>query len=414
MKSLRKSRWRRGTVVIAGLAVIAAIVVAVRELAPAGREATTHPHAVAIPVTTAVAIRQDVPEIIDTIGTVQSIDAVAIQAQVSGPIVKIEFAPGQNVKKGQELFLIDPRPYQAALDQAKAQLAHDEAVLAEAEIDLARYQTLAKQNSIAAQTAQDQVYVVQQDKGTVGVDQAKVDTAAINLDYCHIKAPVSGRAGVLLVDLGNVVGPTTIGSQPTNSSTATPSAVTSATTGTGTGTSSGLVSISQMQPIYVSFPISQTDLDTVKTAHAKAALDVDAFSQAGKPIDKGKLTVIDNQVNSGTGTVTMQATFANTDAALWPGEFVRVQLVVGMRRDVVTVPAAAVMMGPDGSYAYLISADRTAQRVDVQVAARRHGIDVIEKGVSAGETVVTDGQYRLSDGAKVAVRQTAATAATRP
>ena len=327
----------------------------------------------------------------------QSIDSVAIQPRVTGAIQKIEFTPGQNVKQGQELFLIDPRPFQAALDQAKSQLAHDEGVFAEAQMDLTRFQILAKENSIAQQQAQDQVYVVQQDKGTVDVDQANVETAQLNLEFSHVTAPISGRAGTLLVDLGNLVGPP--GAQTTTSATTTSSA-----TGGQAAIGSTMVTIAQMQPIYVSFNVPQIRLSEIQRNQTAAPLEVDAFSQDGELLDKGKLTVIDNQVNTSAGTVTMQATFANADESLWPGEFVRVHLTVSMRKNVVTVPTQAVMAGPNGSYVYVIAPDEKAKRVGVQVTARQNGVAVIGNGLSGGEKIVTDGQYRLDDGTKVAVR----------
>jgi membrane fusion protein, multidrug efflux system len=349
-----------------------------------------------VPVTAAIAARADVPVIVNAIGNVQAIDMVSVQPRVTGIITKVEFTPGQYVKEGQELFLIDPRPYQAALDQAQAQLAHDEGVLAEAQVDLSRYQLLQKQKSIAAQQAEDQVYVVQQDKGTVQLDQANVDTARLNLEYAHVTAPISGRAGTLLVDLGNLVGPA---NQASGSGTSTANA--------GTGTlATNLVTITQMQPIYVTFTVPQTDFDQIKQNQAKAPLEVHAYSQAGKLLEKGQLTVIDNQVNTATGTVTLQATFANTDEALWPGEFVRVHLHVSMLKNVVTVPTQAVMAGPDGSYVYVIGPDEKVKRVGVQVTARQNAVSVIGNGLSGGEKIVTDGQYRLDDGTEVAVRAT--------
>lgn len=360
---------RRRFGIILGLTVVSVIAVGIGQLggqtSPGGDPGGGQ---TAIPVTAAVAIRRDVPNLINTIGAVQSMDIVAIQAQASGPIVKIEFEPGQDVKKGQNLFLIDPRPYQAALDQAKAQLAHDQAALAESQTDLKRYQNLAHENSIAMQTYQDQVFVVEQDKETVALDQANVDTAQINLGYCHIKSPIDGRAGILLIELGNIVGPVstaqstsstismsstssattaTTGTTTTAPTTPTTTTPTTAATATGANQSGELVSISQMKPIYVNFPVAQTLFDEVKKNQAAGPLEVDAYSQAGNLIAKGKLTVVDNQINPATGTIAMQATFANDDEALWPGEFVRVELIVAMRRNVVTVPAQAVMVGPE-------------------------------------------------------------------
>jgi membrane fusion protein, multidrug efflux system len=395
----RRLGRRRSIGLVVGLVVIALVALAVRHLSAtqsANQQAKNGPPAV--PVTAAVAIRQNVPDLISTIGTVQAIDTVAIQAQVTGPIVKIEFTPGDNVKKGQELFLIDPRPYQAALDQARAQLAHDQSVLAQARLDLDRYQNLAEQNSIAKQTAQDQVFIVEQDAGTVAADQAAVDTAEINLDYCHIKSPIDGRAGVLQVDLGNIVAP--ISGQSVSTSTTN-----AASLGTAAG-AGGLVTITQIRPIYVSFPVAQTQLDEVKQRQAAGELDVDAYLQSGAFVEQGKLTVIDNQVNTSSGTVTMQATFDNPKELLWPGEFVRIELTTSIRRNAITVPATAVMLGPSGSYVYIIGSDNKVRRTDVEVAVRQHGIDVIAKGVADGDKVVTDGQYRLANGNVVDVRQT--------
>jgi membrane fusion protein, multidrug efflux system len=416
LKGLRL-RLRRSIRIAAALAIIAGIAVGVRHYTGSAPPPAGNAAAPLVPVTAAVATRRDVPDINNAIGNVQSIDSIAIQPRVMGNIQKIEFAPGQDVKQGQELFLIDPRPFQAALDQAKAQLAHDQGVLSEAQMDLKRYQTLAQQQSIAAQQAQDQVYVVQQDEGTVQLDQANVETAQLNLEYCHITAPVSGRAGMLLVDLGNLVGPSTgggssassSGAGSTNSNSSTP--LQSSVTGGGQTSSSTLVSLTQLRPIYVTFPIPQNFLDQIKRNQAAGALEVDAYSQAGKLLEKGKLSVIDNQVNVSAGTVTMQATFANADEALWPGEFVRVQLIVAKLQNVVTVPPSAIMAGPDGSYVYVIDANDQVKRVAVEETSQQGATAVIGNGLSGGERVVTDGQYRLENGTKVTIREAVGPAA---
>lgn len=410
MPNLKRVRSRRSIRIVTGLAVLLVVALGVRLLSASrmpGSGTGVHSAEGAVPVTAATATQEDVPEIINATGNVQSIDSVLVQPRVTGAIEKIEFAPGQDVKTGQELFLIDPRPYQAALDQAKAQLAHDEGVLEEAEVDLARYQTLQQQKSIAAQTAQDQVYVVQQDKGTVQLDQANVEMAQLNLDYCHIASPISGRAGTLQVDLGNLVGPSGGQASAAAGSTSASSAATGSSGGTS-ASSGALVTIVQLQPIYVNFSIPQTVLDEVIKNQAKRTLEVTAYSQAGSLLGKGKLAVINNQVSTATGTATLQATFANADEVLWPGEYVSVQLVVGMRHNVVTVPASAVMAGPNGDYVYLIAAGNKVTRVDVQQAARHGGISVISKGISAGQKVVVTGQYRLDNGTRVAIQQTTA------
>jgi membrane fusion protein, multidrug efflux system len=398
---VKSVRWRRGIYIVVGLAVLISVAAGIRGLNGNTSSAINTARS-GVPVTAAVAKQSDVPDIINAIGTVQSIDSVGVQPRVTGAIMKVEFTPGQDVTQGQELFLIDPRPYQAALDQAKAQLAHDQGLLEEAQMDLARYQTLAKQNAIAKQQAQDQVYVVKQDQGTVQLDQANVETAELNLQYCHVAAPISGRAGALLIDLGNLVGPQ-IGGQAAATATTTTSSTTY-----GQSTAGNLISITQVRPIYVSFNVPQTMLGEILRKSGAGALQVGAYSQAGKLLGKGKVTLINNQVNTSTGTILLQATFANAHEALWPGEFVTVKLTVGIRRNVVTVPAQAVMAGPNGSYAYVIGADNKVHRADVEVAARQDGIAVIKNGISAGDNVVTNGQYRLADSVQVAVRKSTA------
>ncbi len=297
------------------------------------------------------------------------------------------FTQGQKVKKGDPLFLIDPRPYQAALDQAQAQLEHDKALLAEARTDLARYQTLLKENSIASQQAADQQFVVQQDEGTVKLDEANVETAKLNLAYCHIDAPAAGLVGARMVDPGNYVQ-------------------------AGAGTT--LVTITQLSPIYVTFPIPQTELDEVRAAQAKEPLDVHALSQAGKTLGDGKLSFINNQVAATTGTDTLYATFPNPNEALWSGEFVTVNLILGVRNNALTAPLNSVMSGPNGNYVYALSSDNVAHRVPVLVVDRQNGMVVFAKGVSAGERVFVNGQYNLTDNVKVAIEQPAKPASGAP
>jgi membrane fusion protein, multidrug efflux system len=398
-----KSGSRGRIAVFGALVVIVLIVVAVRLV---GHKPATKAAQPTVPVTAAVATRQDVPQTINALGTVQSIDSVNIVPRVMGTIDKIEFTPGQIVKQGQLLFVLDPRPFQAALDQAQAQLHHDEALLAEAQLDLQRYQTLEQQNSIAKQQAQDQGFVVDQDKGTVQLDQANVEAAQLNLDYSRITSPITGRAGQLMVDLGNLVGP---------QSSSASGASTSATAGTTSGASQNpLVSIVQLQPIWVTFTVAQDRLDDIQRNQAAGALKVGVYTQDRKLIENGTLTLIDNQVNTATGTILLQATFPNKDLRLWPGEFVRAALTVSTLHDVVTVPAPAVMVGPSGSYVYVIDSNNKVSRVDVTPGQRQGGVSVIQKGLSGGEKVVTDGQYRLDNGSLVAVQQTTEPAASQP
>jgi membrane fusion protein, multidrug efflux system len=386
-------------------AIVVLIVVAVRLVSHS--KPATNAAQPGVPVTAAVATRQDVPEIINALGTVQSIDSVNIVPRVMGTIDKIEFTPGEIVKQGQLLFVLDPRPFQAALDQAQAQLHHDNALLAEAQLDLQRYQTLEQQNSIAKQQAQDQGFVVDQDKGTVQLDQANVEAAQLNLDYSRITSPITGRAGQLMVDLGNLVG-------PQSSSASASTSTTASTTTSGQASQNPLVSIVQLQPIWVTFTVAQDRLDDIQRNQKAGALQVGVYTQDRKPVETGKLTLIDNQVNTSTGTILLQATFPNTNLQLWPGEFVRAALTVSTLHDVVTVPAPAIMVGPSGSYIYVIDSNNKVRRVDVTPGQRQGGVTVVQKGLSGGEKVVTDGQYRLANGTTVAVQQTTEPAASQP
>ncbi len=355
-----------------------------RSDAAAPRPAAAQP---TVPVTAASVVRQDVPIVIRALGTVQSIQAVNVQSRVNGQIMQAFFKQGQAVKAGDPLFLIDPRPYQAALDQAQAQLQHDQALLAEAQTDLARYQRLVTENSIAQQQAADQAFVVQQDEGTVKLDQANVETAKLNVEYAHINSPAAGIAGAMAVDPGNYVQ-------------------------AGAGTT--LVTITQIAPIYVTFPLPQSELDEVRAAQSEAPLDVRAMSQEGKVLGDGRLSFINNQVVATTGTVALYATFSNDKGALWPGEFVTVNLMLGVRKNALTAPVAAVASGPDGDYVYAISPDDVVHRVPVLVVSRQNGLAVFSKGVSAGDRVVVNGQYNLDDGLKVAVEPRKGTASATP
>ena len=361
------------------IGAVAAYVAANRSKGAVEAEAGDHP----VPVEAGEVSLKDVPITINALGAVTPIETVAVQSRVNGQIMKAFFHQGQPVKEGDPLFLIDPRPYQAALDQAQAQLAHDQAVLKEAQTDLTRYQTLVAENSIAAQKAADQAFAVQQDEGTVKLDEANVETAQLNLTYAHIDSPATGVAGVMQVDPGNYV---------------------------QAGAGTGLVNITQIQPIFVSFPIPQSNLEEVRDAQAKGALDVQALSQGGKKLDDGKLTFINNQVAAATGTVTLYATFPNEKETLWPGEFVTVDLVVGARKNALTAPVGSVMSGPNGDYVYTISADNVAHSVPVVVVARQNGLAVFTKGVASGNRVVVNGQYNLADGVKVAIEPPKATA----
>jgi len=331
----------------------------------------------AVPVNATVATTRDVPALLPALGTVLSMDVVEVMPEVSGRITKIYFKQGQNVKAGQKLFEIDPRPYEAALEQAQGQLSRDQASLAEAAMDLARYGKLASQNSIERQTFEDQKYVVGQDKGTVALDEGNVAAARVNLEYCEVTSPVTGRTGVIQVDLGNFVQPASAAAQAasTNSSSSNGGSAggSSGSAGSGSGASSGgstaLVAVTQMDPIFVSFNVPENQLAPILENQAKGPLTVAAYTAGGKLLATGTLSLINNQVDTTTGTVLLEATFANRQQRLWPNEFVSVELTEFVRRNAVTVPAVALMTGPDGEYVYVIGADHKVKRVPVTVAS---------------------------------------------
>lgn len=374
------------------------------------------------PVDAAVATDRDMPALVPAIGTVLSMDVVNVMPQVNGRITRIYFEQGNEVAAGQRLFEIDPRPYRAALEQAQGQLARDRASLAEAVMDLARYRKLVSQNSIQLQTYQDQVYVVGQDRGTVRLDEGNVAAATVNLSFCEITAPIAGRTGALQVDLGNYVQAASAAQQAaagTGASSGAAATAGGAGAAGGGGGAAALVTITRLQPIYVSFSVPENQLETIRENQAKGALAVAAYTAAGRLLATGKLTLINNQVDTATGTVMLEATFANGDERLWPNEFVAVELTEFVRKSALTVPATAVMTGPNGQYVYVIGAGNKVKQVTVRVLATQQDLAVIGKGLTAGEQVVTQGQYRLDDGVVVSTQapdtaapQRAATSAT--
>jgi multidrug efflux system membrane fusion protein len=343
------------------------------------------PHAVAqmprpgipVPVTAGTVIARDVPVFLNGIGTVQAYNTVAVQSRADGQIVKIAFHEGQEVKAGDPLVQIDPRPYQAALDQALAQKQKDEAQLASAQADLERYASLVGRGYQTRQSFDQQKATVAALKASIQGDAAQIENARLNLAYSDIRAPISGRLGARLVDIGNMV---------------------------HAASNTTLVTINQLRPIFVSFTLPQQDLDRVRRQQNKSPLTVEAFAQDNKTeLAQGRLSLINNMVDQATGTVQMKADFANQDERLWPGEFVNVRVMLRVRRNVPTVPAQTVEEGADGNFVYVIGPDDTVERRTVTVAATQDGIAVVTKGLKPGERVVVDGQYRLTNGARVRI-----------
>jgi multidrug efflux system membrane fusion protein len=330
----------------------------------------------------AKAVSGSMPETLSALGTVTPTATVTVLPQLSGYLTDVAFTEGETVTKGQYLAQIDPRPYQVQLEQYTAQQAKDKAILAQAKSDLARYELLQRQDSISAQQVADQQFLAAQDAAIVQVDQAQIDTAKLDLAYCHITAPVSGKVGLRLVDPGNYV---------------------------TSGSSTGIAVVTTIAPITVIFSIPQNELAPVLTQiQAGNTLVASAYSSDDTTkIADGTLTAVDNQVDTSTGTVKLRATFANDNAALFPNEFVNIHLTVDTLHNATLVPAPAVQSGAPGSYVYLVNADNTVAVQTVTTGPTDGTNTVITKGVSPGEVVVTDGVDRLTDGAKVTIAEPA-------
>ena len=331
------------------------------------------------PVTVAPVKAEDVPVVLNGLGTVQASNTVTISPMVTGPIVAINFTEGQDVKAGDVLAVIDPRTYQATLDQDRGKLAQDEATLAGAQRDLARYAQLTASKYESQQTADDERATVQETKALVEQDQAAIEQAQTNLSYCTITAPVGGRLGIRNVDLGNIV---------------------------QAGTTTGIVTLTTLQPIGVVFTLPQQDLPTIVdgASQGKLPVSVDPEGTAGGTLETATLDVIDNQVDTSTGTVRFKAYFPNTDLHLWPGGFVTAHLTVKVLKGVLTIPPSAIQTGPTSSFVYVLSDDKkSVKQTTVTVGQQNDTTAVIQSGLTEGQQVVLQGASRLSDGSKVAV-----------
>lgn len=321
-------------------------------------------------------ISGSMPETISALGTVTPANTVVVLPQLNGYLTEVGFKEGQEVTKGQFLAQIDPRPYQVQLELYQGQQAKDMALLRQAKSDLNRYQILERKNSISAQQVSDQKFLVQQDQASVRIDQANIDNAKLNLSYCHITAPVTGKVGLRLVDPGNYV---------------------------TSGSSTGIAVITTLKPITVIFSIPQKDLAAV-LAKMQSGSDMTATaysSDFSKKIATGKLTAVDNQVDTSTGTVKLRAIFANSDEALFPNEFVNIRLLVNTLNDATLVPSAAIQTGTPGTYVYLVRSDHTVAVQKVTTGPENRGYTAITSGLKPGDTVVTDGVDRLREGSKI-------------
>ena len=347
------------------------------------KPAPQRPSAAAVPATTAIAAEEDVPVTLAGIGTVTPLLSVTVKVRVDGQLESVAFKEGQDVKAGDLLAQIDPRPFQAVLQQAQAQKARDEALLKNAQLDLERYTTLWQQDSVSRQILDTQRATAEQLKATVQADQAQIDTAKLQLTYSTIRAPISGRTGARLVDPGNIV---------------------------HAADTTGLVVINQIDPMAVVFTLPEDKFQTVNKAlgNGAKALKVMAYArETAELLGSGKLTLVNNQIDTATGTFQLKGVFANAAHLLWPGQYVNVSVILGTRQSAVTVPASVVQRGPNGLFAYVVGADDAVAVQPIRVASSQDGKAVIEEGIAAGTRVVVDGQYKLKPGSKVTEVQAA-------
>jgi multidrug efflux system membrane fusion protein len=354
----------------------------------------------AIPVTAVRAVSRDFPISIAALGAAQAWTSDTIFAQASGKLLRVNFTEGGDVHAGQLLAEVDPAPYRAALEQALGTLHRDQATLAGAERNLARYQHLLETNAIPRQTVEDQQATVGQDRGTVQVDQGLVATARINLGYCRIVSPVTGRAGVRLVDPGNLVSAS--GSTASTPSTA---AATSSASASGSG-GSGIVVINQIEPIAVTFTVAEGQFEHLSQLSDgfRKPLAATAFSQeSGEQLDVGMLRVADNKVDPATGTVELKARFANDRKRLWPGQFVNVKLASQTLPHATIIPTNAVNRGPHGAFVFVVGPDGKAVMRPIAIAGSEGTLTAIGSGVRPGEMVVTDGQSIIKVGSAVRI-----------
>jgi multidrug efflux system membrane fusion protein len=324
----------------------------------------------------------DVPIYLDGLGTIQALNTVTVRARVEGEIQKVAFEEGKEVKKGDLLVQIDPAPFKAAVDQAQAKLEQDQVQLENAERDTERNEELAQRKVIAAQQFDTQKAVMEALRRQVKNDEAALTSAKVQLDYTRITSPIDGRTGIRMVDAGNMV---------------------------RTNDANGLVVITQLQPISLIFTLPEQNLPEIQKQQRaamegseKQGLKVLAIGRDNKTVlSEGRLAVIDNQIDTATGTIRLKAEFPNKNNELWPGQFVNVRLLVEVRKGGLTVPAQTVQRGPDSAYVYVIGPDQTATRRTVKVGQIDEGTALIDSGLKAGEKVVVDGHYRLQEGGKV-------------
>ena len=367
------------------LAAICAIFVGCTSSADSKQQKAQAAGSHAVSVAIAPVRKQDVPVYLTGLGAVTAFNTANIKSRVDGQIMKVNVREGQNVKEGELLIEIDPRPYQAQLDQMQAQLFRDQAQLRDAKLNLDRYTTLIPSGSIAQQQVDTQRALADQLEGTVRTDQAQIETAKLNIVYCHITAPFNGRVGLRQVDPGNII----------HATDTTP-----------------MLILTQLQPIAVIFTLPEDVLPNVSKHMQQSTLEVDAFSRDDQTkLATGKLQTIDNEIDPTTGTAKLKAVFSNTDNQLWPNQFVNANLLLELRKNSTVVPTAAILRGPQGAFVYAVNADKTVQDKAVTIALTQGDTTVITGGVNPGDTVVTDGQDKLQRGSRIEPRSTGASGA---
>ena len=376
---------RRGTLIAAGGAAILAAVLFYWYWSQGPDPAHAARSRTAVPVSVASASRADVPIYLTGLGTVQALYTVAIHAQVDGKLQDVFFKEGQRVKKGDVLAKIDPRLYQAGLDQAKARKAQDDASLIAAQKDFARFQTLVLKNAETQQNLDLQQAKVDQTKAAIDADVATIETAQTNLDYTDVKATTDGRMGVRMVDPGNIVHASDQGA---------------------------IAILMQTEPTAVTFTLPSQTLDDVRAAMASGTVEVAAYDRNNvRLLSTGSLSTIDNLIDPATATYRLKATFANADEKLWPGEFVNARLLLETRKNAIVIPPLAVQRGPHGLFAWVVKPDNTVEPRPIQTSTTTGNATIITSGLDDGERVVTDGQYKLQTNAPVTITAPATAAA---
>jgi len=331
-----------------------------------------------VPVKVAVAEQKAVPVQLQAVGTVEAFATVSIKSRIDGQLVGVHFREGQNVKKGDLLFTIDPRPYESAIKEARARLDRDAALAGKAELDAKRYAELVAKNFVSSDKFEQFRANAEALRATVAADRAALERAQLNLDYCFIRAPMTGRTGRLLVDQGAQI--------------------------KANDDKGGMVEIMQIMPISVGFAVPQQHLAAIKTHMAAGPLKVEAdIPESELKPEAGTLSFLDNKVNTQTGTVLLKGTFANQDRLLWPGQFVMATLTLTTRSDAVVIPSVAIQVGQDGQFVYVVKPDMTVESRTVAPGMSVGDGVVVDKGLAAGERVVTEGQLRLVPGAKVQI-----------